>query len=68
MERAPLFVKAHYLAGRLCEKTGRFEEAEDHYNEVLAVDYSYLDTRARLEKIQREGPGRSKGKGKPEDE
>lgn len=58
-DRPDLFKKTHYVLGRLCEKAEKREEAEDHYNEVLAVDYEYRDTRQRLEKLQ---SGQTEGK------
>jgi tetratricopeptide (TPR) repeat protein len=52
-ERPELLCEARYLAGRLCEETGRRDDAETHYSEVLAIDYEYKDARQRLERIQR---------------
>jgi tetratricopeptide (TPR) repeat protein len=51
-DRPDLFLKTHYVLGRLCQKAGQREQAEDHYNEVLAVEYNYRDTLKRLEKLQ----------------
>lgn len=49
---AKLFVEAHYMLGRVCEEVGDQQAAEQHYGEVLVVDYGYKDARARLEKLQ----------------
>jgi tetratricopeptide (TPR) repeat protein len=46
------FKECHYLLGRLAEAGKDLKQAEIHYSEVLAVDYSYKDTAARLEEIQ----------------
>lgn len=46
------FKTAHYYAGRICEELGKTEEAEAHYQEILAIDYSYRDVLKRLEKLQ----------------
>ncbi len=51
-DRPDLFKKAHYGLGRLCEQDGQREQAENHYNEILAVEYEYRDTLQRLEKLQ----------------
>lgn len=51
-EQADLFKKAHYLAARLAEAAKQLDQAENHYNEILAIDYNYRDARDRLEKIQ----------------
>lgn len=51
-DRPDLFLKTHYVLGRLCEKAGQRDKAEDHYNEVLAVEYGYRDTLKRLEGLQ----------------
>ncbi len=52
IEQPELFKKAHYWAGRLCEEAEDMTGAEDHYNEVLAVDYEYKDALQRLEGLQ----------------
>lgn len=52
VDRAEIFKEAHYLLGRLCEKAGQHEQAEDHYNEVIGSEYGYRDALARLEKLQ----------------
>lgn len=47
------FKECHYLLGRLAEAAGDLTKAEMHYSEVLAVDYSYKDTAARLDEVQK---------------
>jgi tetratricopeptide (TPR) repeat protein len=38
----------HYRLGRVAESQGDLAAAEDHYNEVAANDYTYLDVAERL--------------------
>jgi tetratricopeptide (TPR) repeat protein len=38
----------HYRLGRIAELQGNTQSAEEHYNEVAANDYSYLDVAERL--------------------
>jgi tetratricopeptide (TPR) repeat protein len=45
------FLALHYRLGRVCETLGNNEAAEEHYNEVAAIDYSYLDVAARLKRL-----------------
>jgi tetratricopeptide (TPR) repeat protein len=52
IEQPELFKKAHYVLGRICEKVGERDQAEDHYNEVIGAEYGYRDALARLEKLQ----------------
>jgi tetratricopeptide (TPR) repeat protein len=52
---ADLFKSVHFWLGRLCEASGDQEAAEQHYSEVLAVDYEYRDTLKRLEDLQEGG-------------
>ncbi len=47
-----LFLEVHYWLGRLCDEAGDVDAAEDHYGEVLVVDYEYQDARERLENMQ----------------
>ena len=47
-----LFKEAHYWAARLYEDSGKQDDAESHYGEVLALDYEYKDARERLEGLQ----------------
>ena len=51
-EQVDLFKDVHYWLGRLCEASSDHETAENHYGEVLAVDYEYRDCLQRLEKMQ----------------
>ncbi|MDB5342966.1 MAG: Tetratricopeptide domain protein [Schlesneria sp.] len=51
------FKDCHYLLGRLSEASKDLQDAEKHYSEVLAVDYSYKDVAARLEEIQKQMGG-----------
>ncbi|NOX55922.1 MAG: tetratricopeptide repeat protein, partial [Planctomycetes bacterium] len=51
---ADLFKKTHYYLGRICEDAGEKSKAEEHYSEVLAIDYEYKDTLKRLESLQAE--------------
>lgn len=53
-EQPDPFKECHYLLGRLAEANKDLSKAEKHYLEVLAVDYSYKDTAARLEAIQKQ--------------
>lgn len=46
------FKTAHYFLGRVYEKAGKNEEAENHYNDILMVDYEYRDVLKRLEQLQ----------------
>lgn len=54
-DKAELLAEAHYLAGRLAEELGKRDIAENHYGEVIAIDYSYRDARKRLERMQKGG-------------
>jgi tetratricopeptide (TPR) repeat protein len=45
----------HYRLGRVAESMGNFQSAEDHYNEVAANDYAYLDVAQRLRSLN-QGP------------
>lgn len=38
----------HYRLGRIAESQGNKGEAEEHYNEIAANDYGYLDVARRL--------------------
>lgn len=51
-EQAESFKEVHYWLGRLCEAASDHESAENHYGEVLAVDYEYRDCLKRLEDMQ----------------
>ncbi|GAB4149007.1 MAG: hypothetical protein Tsb009_23130 [Planctomycetaceae bacterium] len=50
-----LFKKIYYALGRLYELGDKQEQAEEHYQEVLGVDFEYRDTLKRLEKLQATG-------------
>ena len=41
----------HYRLGRVAEAQGNTREAEEHYNEVAANDYGYLDVAQRLRNL-----------------
>jgi tetratricopeptide (TPR) repeat protein len=41
----------HYRLGRLAELQEQFDSAEEHYNEVAAIEYSYLDIAERLQRL-----------------
>ena len=47
--------EVHYLLGRIHEKAGRRDDAEQRYSQVIGVDYNYQDARARLERLQSAG-------------
>lgn len=47
-----LFKKTHYMLGCLYDEAGNQQKAEEHYQEVLGVDYEYRDTLQRLERLQ----------------
>lgn len=51
-EQPELFLKCHYVLGRLDEEKGDVDAAVSHYTDVLSLDYNYRDTRSRLEKLQ----------------
>jgi hypothetical protein len=41
----------HYRLGRVYEAMGNSTAAEEHYNEVAANDYGYLDVAERLRSL-----------------
>ncbi len=43
----------HYRLGRIAEAQGNKSEAEEHYNEVAANDYGYLDVAQRLRDLNK---------------
>jgi tetratricopeptide (TPR) repeat protein len=45
------FLLLHYRLGRVAEALGNSEAAEEHYNEVAAKDYAYLDVAQRLRNL-----------------
>ncbi len=46
------FKAAHYYLARAFESLGIIKSAEEHYTEVLVVDYTYKDTLQRMERLQ----------------
>ena len=50
-EDKDMFLALHYRLGRASEALGNNEAAEEHYNEVAAIDYSYLDVAQRLKRL-----------------
>jgi tetratricopeptide (TPR) repeat protein len=50
-EDKDMFLALHYRLGRTAESLGNNEAAEEHYNEVGAIDYSYLDVAQRLKRL-----------------
>lgn len=46
-----LYNDLHYRLGRVAESQGDLKKAEDHYNEVAANDYTYLDVAERLRSL-----------------
>lgn len=50
-EHRDAFLETHYYLGRLCEEAKEPDKAEEHYGEVLAVDYEYKDALKRLESL-----------------
>jgi tetratricopeptide (TPR) repeat protein len=45
------FNALHYQLGRVAEAQGNNQVAEEHYNEVAANDYAYLDVAERLKNL-----------------
>lgn len=45
------FCECHYFLGRLAEKKDQKETAENHYNEILSVDFEYKDVQRRLDNL-----------------
>lgn len=54
-DQTDLFKKIHYALGRLYQSAAKRVEAEEHFQEVLGIDYDYRDTLKRLEKMQEGG-------------
>ncbi len=50
-DKANTFKEIHYLLGRLYDQAKDKQKAENHYGEVLAVDYEYRDVRDRLQQL-----------------
>ena len=51
IENRATFLEVRYWLGRLCEEAKEYDKAEEHYGEVLAVDYEYKDALKRLESL-----------------
>jgi tetratricopeptide (TPR) repeat protein len=45
------FLALHYRLGRVAEAISNSEAAAEHYNEVAAIDYTYLDVAERLRRL-----------------
>jgi tetratricopeptide (TPR) repeat protein len=45
------FLRLHYRLGRVAEAMGNTESAQEHYNEVAAIDYTYEDVAERLRRL-----------------
>ncbi len=45
------FCECHYFLGRLAENNGDTTAAENHYNEILSVNYGYKDVQQRLDQL-----------------
>jgi tetratricopeptide (TPR) repeat protein len=50
-EDKTMFLALHYQLGCTSESLGNNEAAEEHYNEVAAIDYSYRDVAQRLKRL-----------------
>ena len=50
-EDKQMFLALQYRLGRTAESLGNNEVAEEHYNEVAAIDYAYLDVAERLKRL-----------------
>jgi tetratricopeptide (TPR) repeat protein len=51
LDQPDLYKETHYWLARLLEEEGNSAEAENHYTEVLAVDYEYKDALSRMEAL-----------------
>lgn len=51
IEDRDAFLESHYYLGRLCEEAKEYAAADEHYGEVLAIDYEYKDALKRLESL-----------------
>ena len=49
----PNVLELHYRLGRVFEAQGDPRQAEDHYQEVAAIDYGYKDVATRLQGLNR---------------
>lgn len=52
IDQTDLFCETHYLLGYLFEMQKDYPAAEEHFQEVIGVNYEYRDALDRLEKIQ----------------
>lgn len=53
-EDQALLLALHYRLGRVAESVGDLSAAEEHYNEVAANDYTYLDIAERLRALNQQ--------------
>jgi tetratricopeptide (TPR) repeat protein len=60
-DHVDLVKKSRYVLGRLAEDAGDTALAEEHYNEILAIDYEYRDVLKRLEGLQGGGQAAAGG-------
>lgn len=56
-DKEDLFKTAHYALGRIAEKNGERDAAENHYNEILGIDFGYMDVEKRLRDLGAKEPG-----------
>jgi tetratricopeptide (TPR) repeat protein len=56
-EEQSLLNELHYRLGRVAEAVGNLDAAEEHYNEVAANDYGYLDVAQRLQNLNQQRSG-----------
>ncbi len=50
-DKPELFLKTHYALGRIAQQNGDRDAAENHYQEILAIDYDYMDVAKRLREL-----------------
>ncbi len=55
MEHQDLFKDLHYTFARLCEEMKKTDEAIEHYQQVMEVDYGYRDVNKRLDALESGG-------------
>jgi tetratricopeptide (TPR) repeat protein len=56
MKDTATLLELHYNLGLLAEEQANLAIAEEHYNEVAAIDYSYRDVAQRLRKLGEKPP------------
>jgi tetratricopeptide (TPR) repeat protein len=56
MKEPATFMELHYNLGLIAEEQDNKAIAEEHYNEVAAIDYSYRDVAQRLRKLGEKPP------------